>query len=445
MATISTVKEVVMLCGKAGVTPFIWGHRGMGKSSLVRQLAAENMMGFIDQRCSQMEASDIRGLPHAGKDGRTHYLPPAGMPIGDMTDQQIANELAEVLRISSEGKTIDQISTEITTVLETASLQTQALYYNRLKELQPHFERGILFLDEVNRAQDDVLQAIFELVLDKCVGQYVIPPGWIVVAAGNFMEGYMVNGFTDPAFINRFCHVTLSGGESTLEEWVQYMSCEHGDHAHKIIEFASHNVEHLDGKIEGELGFTIQPSRRSWEMVTKISAAWDRGGFSQIAKKECFSGLIGRELAISFEQHSCPVKPADLIKNGVKHYSRTLSSLQRNQLTGVMWGLVGHTKSRIDEDSIANTCLDFAEFMAKNVNDKDIVVAFCRALVTVGGNGNKAKAAVISNPKLATMLSKLNKKTGGKKTFIDRLADRPALQQILSKVSWGKDIDESEV
>jgi hypothetical protein len=61
-------------------------------------------------------------------------------------------------------------------------------------------------------------------------------------------------------------------------------------------------------------------------------------------------------------------------------------------------------KNQIDNDDVATVCLDFASFMVEHANDKDIVVAFCRALVT-GGNGNndqeKARAAVISNPRLA--------------------------------------------
>jgi hypothetical protein len=448
MAKISTIKEAVMLCGRAGVTPFIWGHRGLGKSSLVKQLAAENRMGFIDLRCSQLEASDIRGLPKAGDDGRTHYLPPADMPKGDMTDQEVIKTLAAVLNINCSKKSEDEIADEIQTVLSSASMQLQREYFQQLRRLQPRFERGILFLDEVNRAQDDVQQSVFELVLDKSVGEYVLPPGWIVVAAGNFMEGYMVTGFTDPAFLDRFCHITLSGGEQTLEEWVDYMAGTHGQNASDVIEFASHNTDHLDGKVEGELGFNIQPSRRSWEMIVKLHTEFLLDGtFSDSAKMECYAGLIGRDLAASFARYECPVKPRSLINDGVKAHERALKGLNRNQMTGVMWGLVAFCKNRIDEDKIANVCIDFASFMTTYAADKDVVVAFCRALVSSGKKNDeqeKARAAIISNPKLATMISKFRHKEGGKKTFIDRLAERPELQAALSKVSWGSDSDDDE-
>lgn len=417
MAKVSTIKQAVLLCRAANVTPFIWGNRGLGKSSLVKQLAAENGWGFIDLRCSQLEASDIRGLPNPGPDGRTHYLPPADMPIGDLTTKQVAERLGD---LPTEG-----------------DLEAKRLYDGMLQAMQNRFQNGILFLDEVNRAQDDVLQAIFQLILDRRVGQYVLPPGWCVVAAGNFMEGYMVSGFNDAAFLDRMCHMVLSGGETTLEEWISYMSSVHGGTSAEVIEFASQNMQHLDGNVQGELGFLIQPSRRSWDAVVRVQKEKMLGDFSEEAYLETLSGLVGRDLAIAFTRYSCPVKPSYLIESGVQSYEKKLEKLNRNQLTGLMWGLVSYCLNRIDEDKIANVCLDFASWMLKHANDKDIVVAFCRALVAgKSGSNNHTKSAAISNPQLAKIISKLNKESG-KVDFIDRLTERPELQEMLAKVSWG--------
>ena len=422
MAKISTIKDAVSLCKAANVTPFIWGHRGLGKSSLVKQLAAENGWGFIDLRCSQLEASDVRGLPDR-VDGRTHYLPPADMPVGDLDDDTISEMIGELP--------------------PAADLEATRVFMERYTRLQPRYQKGILFLDEVNRAADDVLQAIFQLVLDRRVGQYVLPPGWMVVAAGNFMEGYQVSGFDDPAFLNRFCHLTLSGGETTLEEWVEHIGSVHGEAASQVIEFASQNVKHLDGDVTGELGFSVQPSRRSWEMVIRVHKA--AGSYSDAAKIEVTAGLIGRELALSFGRYSCPVKPTELVKRGVKPFESELAKLSRNQMTGLMWGLVSFCKGQIDDDKIANVCLDFASYMVKGTTEKDVVVAFCRALVTGGDKHDKLKAAVISNPKLAQLISQFNKQTGvAKKSFIDRLSERPELQDALSRVAWGTDDEKAK-
>jgi hypothetical protein len=441
MAKINIIKEVVMLCGEAEITPFIWGNRGLGKSSIVKQVAIENRMGFVDLRASQIESSDIRGLPEAGDDGRTHYLPPTDMPVGDMTDREITERLSAVLGIDV-ALDDSEIAKQTIKILSSADIQLRRRYQQESKILQPHFERGILFLDEANRAQDDVLQSIFELVLDRSVGQYVLPPGWIVVAAGNFMEGYMVNGFTDPAFLDRFCHVILSDGEQTLAEWVDYMANVHGELASEIIEFTSHNLDHLDGKIKSELGFNILPSRRSWEMVAKIHAICNKSNkYSKTAQQECYAGLVGRELSIAFSRHSCPVKPRDLLIKGVVHFHPKLTKLNRNQIVSVMWGLVALCKNRAHEEDIATVCLDFADFMLQNTADKDVIVAFCKSLAAGSDNNryqDRIGSAMVSNPKLASLFSKFNKrKNDGNMTFIDRLSERPELQEIIAKTSWG--------
>jgi hypothetical protein len=406
MAKISTIKEAILICRAARITPYIWGHRGLGKSSLVDQLTKAMQWGFIDTRCSQMEASDLRGLPDKSEN-RTIYLPPADMPVGDLS----AGEIQKILELEP----------------------------YKLLELQPRYQNGILFLDETNRAQDDVLQAIFQLIYDGKIGTYALPPGWSVVCAGNYMEGYQVSGFNDPAFLDRFCHLIITGGEATLEEWVDYISNSHGSAASEVIEFASQNIKHLDGELPaGDLGFSIQPSRRSWETVIRVQKVCASAAYSEEAKIEVLSGLIGRELALSFSRYSCPVKPKELLRDGVKRYETKLKKLSRNELTGLMWGLVSYCKHKIDDDQIANVCLDFALYMLNNAPDKDVVVAFCRALVAVGDKGsNDIRSSTITNKRLAQLISQHNQKAGGPKTFVDRLMERPELQDVLARVSWG--------
>lgn len=437
MAKIGVICESIMLCREAGVTPFVYGHRGLGKSSVIRQLAESNGFGFIDLRCSQLEASDIRGLPDR-VDGRTAYLPPRDLPVADLSDAEVEGELAKVVgcKVGDLRGIVAGWGDDLS-----SDLGVRGRFYQRRLELQPRFSRGFLFLDEVNRAQDDVLQSIFELVLDRRVGLYSLPPGWSIVAAGNFMEGYRVGGFDDPAFLNRFCHMVLSAGESTVEEWVHYMASKHGSHASSVIEFATQNMKHLDGDIQGELGFSIQPSRRSWEWVIKVSEAAVRLRSSQEALQNTIGGLVGLDLASAFIRYSCPVKPRDILNNGVGPYKDALRKLSRNELGGLMWGMISYVKGKMGDEKTAVTCLDFAEHLVANVKDNDLVVAFCRALVSDGNSDSseQSRAAVISNPQLAALMAQQNKKQGRAVTFLDRLVERPALQKALSKVAWGSE------
>jgi hypothetical protein len=424
MANINTLKAAVMLAGAAGVTPFIWGHRGLGKSSMIRQLCEENNMGFIDFRASQVEASDLRGLPDR-VDGRTVYLPPADMPIGDLTIEEITKRVGTRPTYSGVTPTA-------------ADLEAVRKYNLTRTALQPHYQRGILFLDELNRAQDDVLQSAFQLVLDRRTGQYVLPPGWFVVAAGNYNEGYVTNGFTDPAFLNRFTHLTLSDGESTLEEWVQYMALMHGGAASDVIEFASHNIKHLDGDLKGELGFTIQPSRRSWDAVVRVEQACQQGKFNDSARAEVIAGLVGREMGLAYSRYSCPVKPKDVLTQGIDPLRKKLSGLTRNQFIGLMWGLVSFCRDKVNtEEKMAETCLDFAQFMLEDGKDRDVVVAFCRTLV-VGDESDERDATIRAAMLVNTVIAQLvTKRQPNQKSFIHRLVARPALQDLIKNAAWG--------
>jgi len=43
---------------------FVWGAPGIGKSAVLKQVADENGMDFVDIRLSQMDPTDIRGIPY---------------------------------------------------------------------------------------------------------------------------------------------------------------------------------------------------------------------------------------------------------------------------------------------------------------------------------------------------------------------------------------------
>jgi hypothetical protein len=415
---ISLLKQCILLCREAGTTPFVWGHRGLGKSSAFRQLCAENHLGFIDYRCSQLEASELRGLPDKDMElKRTVYLPPAELPSGVMTWEAYEKELEAT---------------------------PPELRHQKSVKMQPLLKEGILFLDELPRAQDDVLQAAFQLVLDGAVGLYTLPPGWSVGVASNFLEGgYVLNGFTDAAFLDRFCHLTLSGGDSSLDEWVGYMTDQHGEHASSVIEFATQNLKHLDGEIEGQLGFNIQPSRRSWEFVVKVQRCFAASSkqFSQEALLQVVSGLVGPELAVAYLNYSCPVKPRDVLTRGMKTVASELAKLTRGQLIGLMWGMISFVKDKVNEDKTAETTCDFASWLCSNGPDKDLAIAFCRSLLTDGKNTavDQVRVQAMTNQKVAELLKRVSKDQPKKnKTFLDRLHERKDLAALLERTVWGR-------
>jgi len=138
------------------LSTMIWGPPGVGKSSVVAQVAAAHGLEFVDVRLSQLAPTDLRGLPVAqetsGGQGVSRWYPPEFLPTGG---------------------------------------------------------RGILFLDEVNMAPPTMQGMAQQLILDRRVGSYELPDGWFVWAAGNRKED-RASVFDMPApLANRFLHLTV--------------------------------------------------------------------------------------------------------------------------------------------------------------------------------------------------------------------------------------------
>lgn len=96
------------------LSTMIWGPPGIGKSSIVAQLARKHQIDFIDVRLSQLAPTDLRGLP-VPENGVSKWYPP---------------------------------------------------------EFLPSSGRGILFLDELNMAPPAMQGVAQQLILDRRVGSY---------------------------------------------------------------------------------------------------------------------------------------------------------------------------------------------------------------------------------------------------------------------------------
>ena len=196
-----------LITHKIDLSAMIWGAPGIGKSSIVRQVAEEQGLCFVDVRLSQLAPTDLRGLP-VPKDGITCWAPP---------------------------------------------------------EFLPRAGKGILFLDEVNMAPPAMQGVAQQLILDRRVGNYTVPGGWFVWAAGN-RKIDRASVFDMPApLANRFIHLEL---EPCVENFRLY-AFRHGFNDH-IVAFVAFRHDLLHKVMPNE---TSWPSPRSWEMANKLHQA----------------------------------------------------------------------------------------------------------------------------------------------------------------------------
>lgn len=279
---IRTMKEALPYLFKANIPTLLWGRHGIGKSQSIYQVSQElkynhpvkgnQSFGFIDLRLGNMEVGDLLGLADFEVDANgnkvsTKFMRPSWLP----NDPDSC---------------------------------------------------GILFLDEINRARRDVLQAAFQLVLDKKIHEYCLPKGWVVVGACNpNTDEYIVTDIGDAAFLDRFCHIKLT---PTVSEWV--------DHANKqqydsdILGFIQEQPEMLASKGE-DFDLEVKPSQRSWEFVNRLINTKAPVNILQ----ELTIGIVGTATAIAFmESRKTSDKPFTAsqvlkefasIKERVKKYS----------------------------------------------------------------------------------------------------------------------------
>lgn len=187
---------------------FILGPPGVGKSEVVAQLAAHRGVELRDVRLGLMDPTDIKGFPspdHVKK--LMTWLPPDFLP--------------------TKGK-------------------------------------GILFLDELTSAPPAVQAASYQLVLNRAVGNYKLPPGWDILAAGNRDTDRAVVHRMSSALANRMIHLSL---EPDLEEWVAYAGA--NGISLNTIAFLRFRSELLH-KHEPNTKSHAFPTPRSWFFLDKI-------------------------------------------------------------------------------------------------------------------------------------------------------------------------------
>lgn len=152
--------EVLISCD----TPlFIHGSPGIGKSYIVNDIANKHGLEIIDVRLSQLDAVDLRGIPTIDN-GQTKWMPPVFLP-------------------------------------------------------EDRESEGILFLDELNSAPLSVQAAIYQLVLDRKIGEYSLPKGWRIICAGNKIDDKGIVFKLPSPLINRMVHIVLEAKYDDFKMW----------------------------------------------------------------------------------------------------------------------------------------------------------------------------------------------------------------------------------
>ena len=237
--TIDVAKSIVakllqkQLDGENPPPVFLWGPPGLGKSDIVRQVAEEKGVDLFDVRLGQRDFLDVRGMPYV-EDRRMKCAVPADYP--------------------------------------------------------PKEAKGILFLDELSTAPPENQAAAYQLVLERMCGEYRLPDGVFICAAGNRAGDNAVAHPTSSALANRMMHIELKPDHEAWCRWAAINNI-----APEIIGFIRllpDMLFELEQK-DCERGWA---SPRSWASVSKV-LSYD---FEPKELQVSINGLIGASAASHF-------------------------------------------------------------------------------------------------------------------------------------------------
>jgi len=245
------------------VSPFVWGPPGIGKSQIIAQVAAEFGYEFRDIRLSQMDPTDLRGIPYPGTDDNgnnaMYWSPPN--------------------------------------------------FYNR-----DHDKPTLYFFDEMNAAPQSIQAAAYQIILDRQIGDYKIGPKDVVIAAGNRETDKGATFKMPTPLMNRFTHIEMRHDFEDWQEW----AINNGVHKTVVgyLSWQKHELMNFDPS-SASRGF---PTPRSWEFVSRI--VHDDPDLPEMVKLSLLGGAVGDGCAIKFLEYQklndkLP-NPSDILSGKVK-------------------------------------------------------------------------------------------------------------------------------
>ena len=214
---------------------FLEGPPGGGKSSLVHQAVKRHDMGMIDMRLADRDPVDLRGVP---------------VVVDMATAWATSGELPR----------------------------------------DPDWQ-GVLFIDELPQGTPMVQNAISQLVLDRRIGDYLLPQGAIIIAAGNPKSSKAASHDIPRHLANRFVFVSV---ETDLQGWSTW-AAKNNIRPEITSFFHTHdNLLHAFDPTQ-----KVNPTPRSWAYASEILGL----DLPPSIRMKTLAGAVGEGAATMFEGH----------------------------------------------------------------------------------------------------------------------------------------------
>lgn len=208
-------KAIALRACEVGLVPLINGAPGVGKSALVKEIAAQCNLVVIDYRLSTAAPEDFNGLPFRGENGKAAYLP-----------------------------------------FDTFPLEGDAL--------PPGKNGWLLFLDELTSGGRTIQAAAYKLILDRLVGNAKLHEAVFIIGAGNRAEDNAIVNSLSTALQSRMIQISMVlDAEETLGHMIQK---KYDQRVLGFLEFDRSNISNFDPQ-HSEKTFACP---RTWEFVSRM-------------------------------------------------------------------------------------------------------------------------------------------------------------------------------
>lgn len=323
---IRELKESLPYLFEAQQTAFIWGHAGIGKTTVVKEYAKQkNYKFFAFYLGTQSDLGDILGLQEFVRDEK--------------------------------GKAISTAFASPEWLVNTID------YCNQNPD-----SGAVIFLDEFNRGRKDILNGMFSLALDKTFHTLKLPKNCYIIAAGNPpTEEYFTTDVEETALMARFTHIKL---EPTFDEWLEYAKEQEYDAS--LTSFLAEQPSLLSDK-KTDFKLPVKVDNRSWG---RLQALMDVNTPKPLLEKLA-AGIIGIERLVAYQlflqKTETPVSGKDVLKGerleDIRVWSnpKDIKTSLLNGTTTSVTELLVKRKSKALTETEADNLLEFIEILPKDI------------------------------------------------------------------------------
>ncbi len=239
------VKQFITDCLYAGLVPFVQSSPGMGKSTIMRNVANDLQLQMIDHRLSTSAPEDLSGLPRFDDEGRAMFSP-----------------FADLFPLEGTPK--------------------------------PKGKEGwMLFLDEFNSASKSVQAASYKLILDRMTGQKHLHENCVITAAGNLSTDRAITNPISTAMQSRVVHLEM---QISFEEWLYDVALKEGYDSRIIAYLSQFPSKLMDFRPDHNEKTFCCP--RTWEFTNRLIKDRDVTDSTAIL----LAGTITSGVAVDFVQ-----------------------------------------------------------------------------------------------------------------------------------------------